>query len=124
METFTKGIKTTKDEFNSFIELLQREQTHDITELKAEKEHDVIQNIGQKDDILNDLTIDALLDKVNLIDIWRRQVRCLLKSFKFKHLQKKVFCFVWPTVYSNPRFFSSKKIFKNYSKPLLVEELL
>ena len=86
IETFTKGIKTTQDNFDSFIELLQRVQTHDTTEVNTpEKEPERIQNIGPEGDIL-DLTVDALRERVDMIDIWHRQVRCSLKSLKSKQM--------------------------------------
>ena len=87
IETFTKGIKTTQDNFDQFIDLLQRVNTYDTTELKTpEKEPERIQNIGPEGNIL-DLTVDALRERVNMIDIWHGQVRCSLKSLKSKQLQ-------------------------------------
>ena len=64
------------------IELLQRVQTHDKTELTPEKEHKRIQNIGREGVMLNDLTVDALRGRVNMIGIWDRQVRCLFDAFR------------------------------------------
>ena len=68
----------------------ERVQMHDITELKTpEKEHERIQIIGREGDILNDLTVDALRERVNMIGIWHWQVRCLLKSLKSKHFSRE-----------------------------------
>ena len=55
METITNGIKTLRDNFDSFNVMLQRVQTHDTRELKQSKnEHKRIQNIAPEGDLYSD----------------------------------------------------------------------
>lgn len=76
METITKGITTTRDNLESFIESPQHVQTSDTTELKqSEKEVKRNQNINPDGDILGLIVDDSMVERVWLSDICNFDVR-------------------------------------------------